>query len=686
MRCLFSLLVLLLGTNSKAQWPEQSGSSPERYLDSLYYQCYDYLNSNNALIENCVTNYMGEAAKLNDSLHIAYAWDLMGQQAYIEDKIDSALNYHQRALGFFETGEDLEGLSIAHYNLSKVYSEMGRLDQSLYHIHRYRSIDRMNAMDLSSDLFFFSDLAEIYQGQGAYIFALDILKKYRPLLDSVRFDYPYFEPIYLTQLADCYLEVDSLAQAQALLQQAEYLIGKDSTSATLSYISSVRAQYYLQQKSYEKALNYINLSLVIDSVYGNKYDLALSRIKRAEIRLAKGDLKAAECDLDSANVYLQSRSYRFSGTPEYLQVKQKLDSAQGNFTAAYISAKRLDSLRRKAQMQNYSALLLQMEFEQRERENESLEARNELQTEKLFWRKTLLVALFFIILLLAFFAWREYQLRKGLLTVNTQLAKKNIQFLEQAERRQQQNQLILEKNTKLLKLDQTKNRLLSILSHDLQQPFNQMRQVLELMRGGDEDLSPKFKSILEDLNQSVIQSGEVVRQLLIWTKAQFDGYKVNQQSIVLEAAVKKALLELRFELKAKELSIHLTRLQSATVYFDPDHLRFVLRNLLKNAIKFSPRKSRIVLNSGEEGEKVYLAIEDYGSGIEDSMKERILTGTNQMSGSGSENEKGNGLGLRIVRDFLRENHSDLLIDSKLGEGSSFKIVIPRPPFTNTHGS
>lgn len=672
----YSLFGILLACSASIDAESSADSATSRYLDSLYFQCYHYLQSNHKLMAPCVEFYLNESEKNKDSIHIAYALDLSGQSAYLKDQIDSALNVHLKALALFEQIEDFEGASISHYNISTLYTEMGRLDKALHHIYSYRSIDKAEGMKYSSDLFFFSDLAYLYQKQGADVFALRLLEQNRYLLDSFREVYPFFEAFYLCQLAECYIDLDSLASAYDLLRRAELLSQSDSTRATMSYIRFVQAQYHLKTKDYNLALKHINEGIILDSVYGTRFDLAMAWISRAEIYVGMGDYEKAARDLRRADDYLSTRQYRYTGTGDLLRVQLKLDSARQDYKSAFATFYELDSFNRAYKTQNYSALVMQMELDHQEEFNRNLEKENKLQAEKLLWRKALAYSLFFIVVLMAILAWRELKRRRLIEELNRKLQRKNKKNKRESQIRRKQNERIAEKNAQLIEMTSAKDRLLSILSHELQQPFFQMRQVLQILDDSKEDLSPDMQNITEALGQSVAESTEVVQQLLIWTKTQFDGYSLNQEKIQLEAAVKMALLELQLDLKSKALSVDLLDCQNATVFFDPDHLRFVLRNILKNAIKFSTRGKAIKIRSDLEEEYVVLAIEDFGLGMDQATVDRIMAGTNRQSSKGSENERGFGLGLRIVQDFLRENQAKLEVHSVLGKGSIFKVSMP----------
>jgi signal transduction histidine kinase len=236
----------------------------------------------------------------------------------------------------------------------------------------------------------------------------------------------------------------------------------------------------------------------------------------------------------------------------------------------------------------------------------------------------------------------------------------------------------LEKNyAEINELNDSKNRLLSILSHDLKQPFNQIIAVLDLI---DQDVlsQDERKDIVSDLKSSVEETSSMVNNLLQWSKSQFEGTKSQPELINLNTLVKRVSLELSVLLKKKSIYLDLSVDENIYLIADIEQLSSIIRNILSNAFKFSESNSIITIYSGLSDDENYglLHIEDKGIGMTQEQIKRILSNDKKTSLPGTNNELGTGIGMMIVQDFLKQNEGYLEINSELGKGSTFTIGLP----------
>jgi two-component system sensor histidine kinase/response regulator len=227
---------------------------------------------------------------------------------------------------------------------------------------------------------------------------------------------------------------------------------------------------------------------------------------------------------------------------------------------------------------------------------------------------------------------------------------------------------------KLAQSNQEKDKLFSIISHDLNAPMASVKQYLELLQAVELDIE-KRRLIEKGLAHTLNDANLLLNNLLLWAKNQMQlNYmqleRVNLQQLLLETV---NLLQLRAE--SKKICIHMHVENEIYVRADQNMLNVVLRNLLNNAIKFSHLGGEIHLRACVEYGKCVMSVKDNGIGITEDRQERIFT-LNISSSYGTANEKGTGLGLILCRDFMVQQGGDIWFDSTPWEGTTFYVSLP----------
>lgn len=233
-------------------------------------------------------------------------------------------------------------------------------------------------------------------------------------------------------------------------------------------------------------------------------------------------------------------------------------------------------------------------------------------------------------------------------------------------------------NNNLRELDTNKNKVFSILSHDIRQPINQVKSVLDLL--SEQELSPADrKEIVQKLRDSLDNSSHALENLLLWSKKQLTGISTKLVDIHLLPQVWQLESQLKENLDAKKLKLEIHIPDFFKIYGDMSQLEICLRNLLNNAIKFSNRGGVITIDALEDnGDKVVRVI-DSGVGMSEDQVSRLMSMKGDFSTVGTMNEKGTGLGVLIVREFMENQNGTLKLLSRKGEGSIFSLVFHGKP-------
>ncbi len=231
-----------------------------------------------------------------------------------------------------------------------------------------------------------------------------------------------------------------------------------------------------------------------------------------------------------------------------------------------------------------------------------------------------------------------------------------------------QNRIVIGKNRELKQLNSFKNKVLSIIGHDIRSPLAQVITYQQAKIGGMEF------SMEEDvkMNNAILAAGEsgllVLDNLLEWANGQIEGQKYNRKNVRLWEALELVTAQFSYQLNAKEIKLKYSACE-LNLETDENLLTIVFRNLLSNAIKFSPIGSIIQISCEVVANEMILKVTDQGPGISDSILNSIRKGDSVSPRSGSMGEKGAGLGLTLTRDFV-----DLL------EG---KLTFDIPPYGGT---
>jgi two-component system sensor histidine kinase/response regulator len=237
------------------------------------------------------------------------------------------------------------------------------------------------------------------------------------------------------------------------------------------------------------------------------------------------------------------------------------------------------------------------------------------------------------------------------------------------------NSEIEKQKEELASLNTFKNKLFSIISHDLKSPMYALRNLFQNMHQYNmpaEEIKEMVPDVLKDLNYTT----SLMENLLQWAKSQMQADVVYPQDIHIGHLIKDVANLLRLQLEAKKISTQVLIKDDVFVCADKDMIHLVIRNLLSNAIKFTPEKGHIEIGFNDLGSFVEIYVHDSGVGISDEALNKIRQQIFYTT-TGTSSETGTGLGLMLCNEFLSKNESSLQIESKVGQGSLFSFTLPK---------
>lgn len=239
------------------------------------------------------------------------------------------------------------------------------------------------------------------------------------------------------------------------------------------------------------------------------------------------------------------------------------------------------------------------------------------------------------------------------------------------------NRIICELSDKLKKEIKTKNRFHSIIAHDLKTPFNALIGFTDLLLLKPElSETDKGKDIVNSINKTSKNTYKLLENLLEWSRLQNGDIKSNRKNINLHDIISEELLVLESSLQKKELGLKSNVNVNSVVYVDENMLKFVVRNLLANAVKYSYPKGEIEISAKSKGQSIVFVVSDKGIGMTEEQTKNLFSDLFETT-RGTLNEKGTGLGLNVCKEFIKINGGELKCESKIGEGTTFSFSLPK---------
>jgi PAS domain S-box-containing protein len=234
-----------------------------------------------------------------------------------------------------------------------------------------------------------------------------------------------------------------------------------------------------------------------------------------------------------------------------------------------------------------------------------------------------------------------------------------------------------ESEKQLLRLSVDKDRFISILGHDLKNPFNNILGFSEILTDEIERLDKEqIKDIAGTINKSARITNKLLEDILMWAKTQQGSIVFKPQNLSLSTTFRNSLEILNPSADAKNILINCSEVDHLDVFADADMLKTVLRNLVSNAIKFTNNGGKINISATQSDSNVTISVSDNGVGIPHENLAKLFDITEVFTTKGTAGETGTGLGLLLCKEFVGRHQGKIWVESEVGKGSDFKFTLP----------
>lgn len=238
-------------------------------------------------------------------------------------------------------------------------------------------------------------------------------------------------------------------------------------------------------------------------------------------------------------------------------------------------------------------------------------------------------------------------------------------------------QIVITQNDQLIKANATKDKFFSIIAHDLKNPFNSIIGFSNiLLRDINTLKNDEIVRFIEAVNKGAKQAFKLLENLLEWARTQTGHIEFKPISINVNDIIKDVINESQSFADSKSIMIENKAESDISIKADNNMLDTILRNLVNNSIKFTESKGKISLNAYKTQEGVLFEVIDTGIGMSEELSSKLFKIEEKITNPGTNNEAGTGLGLLICKEFVDLHNGKIWVESKKGEGSAFKFLIP----------
>lgn len=252
-----------------------------------------------------------------------------------------------------------------------------------------------------------------------------------------------------------------------------------------------------------------------------------------------------------------------------------------------------------------------------------------------------------------------------------------IAVIQDIDLRKQAEESVAKLNKDLIELNDYKDKVVSVIAHDLSSPFSTCKGLLDnIIELPDTTPRETVLFLVQLLHKKFTQINELLAELVLWTRNQLNKMSFQPKEIDVEKELQKVVSICTEQANEKQIHIVFNSTKQLTAIADTNMFDAIARNLLNNAIKFSPEGAEVLIKAENLGGETLISITDFGAGITEEIIKNIETGRNQCVSYGTKGEKGLGLGLSLSKEFIEKNGGKLKIETKVNSGTTVSFTLP----------
>lgn len=529
-----------------------------------------------------------------------------------------SISYFQNSLSNYQDLKDQEGIADAYNHLGSLHLEIKKYKAAFFYFHQAYKIDRLslNKTQIGNDL---TGIGDAFFRLDNYAKALGFYKKAKELYHS---DYN-FDGVGVS-----YINI-----GKAYSSQQKYAKAIENYNKALDNLTKKELTYYVGNANLELAKAYYNLAMEDKSAKAKNLNLSLQYANRAinTFNEIKTFDKINECNLELYKAYKETGNHKLALEyhEKYLKVKETDLTYENNIKLGELKTKR--------------------EFELKDKKIEIQNLKIKSESRKIYLLISIIIT---ILILFSVFLWL---------------------YLSKRSR----NKLLLEKNMEISNINKQKDRFFSIIAHDLRGPFVGFLGLTELLASEIDTMDKEeiqFMAVnlkssaqnLQNLLENLLEWSSMEQGLIPFTPIKNNLHQITEECIsILQATAAK-----------KEIQIQNKLTDDTTVFADNYMLHAIIRNILSNAVKFTPKGGVISIQSIKDPKNTLFSITDSGIGMDAKMIENIFKLDVKTNRKGTENEASSGLGLILCKEFVEKHRGKIWVESDKNKGTTFYCSFP----------
>lgn len=593
------------------------------------------------------------------------------------------------------------------------------LARELTYVAPIRSVETAKeALELSSGLFYekgkayaYRNLAGAYSYYGSFYLTIDNMQKALEIFERLRdsagvaschislghtyrrlrnraYELEYHKKAYeifsrlnipervgvtAHNLGETYFNIGDLDKSFELTEKAIIINDSLHNLPVLSACYKVMGNIFLQRGDYEKAEENFLLVLRISGQLGPNSQKIASIEAMIQLSLLYDQQKELDKKLHILNQaadFVKENKLTDYVEPVYIKLVEEYIKRNNRAKALEIISafkNTQDSLTR-IQLEDRNRLTLGfIQLFEMEKKNNLLSETNRQQEIFIRNRNTQVTGavIFLLLLLLLLF----------LLIRNIRALKRNNALLMEKDR------IITSQNRKLAELNATKDKFFSVVSHDMKAPLNSLWSFTNLLEENIDVLQrEQLMELVKELKQHLESTTKMTDNLMTWARLQMKEMKTEPEEVELHVIIRDVFRLYQEIVSSKKIRLINDLPSKASVWADSNQVKFIIRNLVNNAIKYTPRGGEIRITGEYTGAGAFsLKVADTGKGIQETIIAKLFTNEAIQSTTGTDGEQGSGLGLKLCHEFTQLNKGSLLVASKVSEGTVFSLVLPVRP-------
>ena len=579
----------------------------------------------------------------------------LGRLAYNEFNPVLQKEYALQQLHFADSISDLSGMRNAYYFLGYAEKYLGNYEESLKAFLKSITHAEKISKDLECEALI--AIGDLYSANNDFE---NGLLYYHKAINELKDLFHYQNNLKIKKLlaiaylntGDTYYLISKLDSAMLYFENAQNIFKELDNKVGLAYSLGNMGLVYASLGDHNQAESNINQAIATFIEIGEYYAIASFYTYMADIYLQKNEIEQAlyyaQESYEKASEYNLKEQMRDASLKLY-----ELYEAKGDYAKAlkchveYVALK--DSVTNMESVQKMANLRTEYEVGQKQTEVDLLIAEKKIQ-QVILWS---IVAFAFLLVILAVVIYVFYRSKM------------------------RTNKILEEQKLELERVNSTKDKFFSIISHDLRGPVQSFygisRMIKYLVETKDTE---QLLEITEHIDQSVAGLTSLLDNLLGWAMQQQGEFPYAPEAVALKPIAVELEATFRNMAQSKKIGLSMEIAESITLLADKNMIATAIRNLVNNALKFTKEGDSVIISAQTEGNLAHIQIKDTGVGIPADKLEKLFGIQEKKSTYGTSGEKGLGLGLQLVYEFVGANKGCIEVESEVDKGTTFHLFIP----------